>query len=159
MTLIDDAPERSDMLFVVQSWDTAIKDTPNCDFSVCTTWGWRDHWYLLDVFRNRLDFPALKGAALALKQRWRPDLVLVEDTSNGTALAHQLRREGHHEFWPKMVKGSKFERFITQTDILQSDRVVFPTKAPWFESLKKEMLVFPNGRHDDQVDSVTQFLH
>ena len=50
----------------------------------------------------------------------------------------QLRREDHLEFWPKKVKGSKFERFITQTDILQSNRVVFPTKAPWFEGLKKE---------------------
>jgi phage terminase large subunit-like protein len=53
MTLIEHPPERSEMLEVVQSWDTAIKDTPNCDFSVCTTWCWRDRWYLLDVFRMR----------------------------------------------------------------------------------------------------------
>ncbi len=57
------------------------------------------------------------------------------------------------------MKGSKLERFIAQTDMLQSDRVVFPTKEPWFEGLKKELLVFPSGRHEDQVDSVTQFLH
>jgi predicted phage terminase large subunit-like protein len=159
MTLIEHPPDRSEMLEVVQSWDTAIKDGPNCDFSVCTTWGWRDHWYLLDVFRNRLDFPALKAAALTLKRTWRPDLVLVEDTSNGTALVHQLRREDHTGFWPMKVKGSKFERFIAQTDILQSNRVVFPTKAPWFGALKNELFVFPNGRNDDQVDSITQFLN
>ena len=160
MNLIEEhPPERNEMLEVVQSWDTAIKDGPNCNFSVCTTWGWRERWHLLDVFRARLDFPDLKAAALALKRTWRPDRVIVEDTSNGTALVDQLRREDHLEFWRKKVKGSKFERFITQTDILQSNRVVFPTKAPWFEALKKELFVFPNGRHDDQVDSVTQFLH
>jgi hypothetical protein len=98
MSRIDHAPERSEMLHVVQSWDTAIKDGPNCDFSVCTTWGWRDRWYLLDVFRSRLDFPALKAAGLRLKRTWRPDLVLVEDSSNGTAMVQQLRSDKHLEF-------------------------------------------------------------
>ncbi len=158
MTLIDEAPERGEILKVVQSWDTAIKDGPTCDFSVCTTWGWLERWYLLEVHRARLDFPALKAAALAQKSRWRADLVMVEDSSNGTALVQQLRSDRHFEFWPKKVRGSKLERFIAQTDILQSDRVAFPTKAPWFEEFKRELLVFPNGRHDDQVDSITQFL-
>ena len=96
---------------------------------------------------------------MRLKREWRPDRVKVEDSNNGTALVQQLRNEGYLEFQYVRVKGSKLERFIAQTDILQSDRVVFPTKAPWFEALKKELFVFPNGRHDDQVDSVTQFLH
>lgn len=158
MTLIEHPPERSEILHVVQSWDTAIKDGPTCDFSVCTTWGSRERWYLLDVHRARLDFPALKAAALAQRSRWRADLVMVEDSSNGTALVQQPRSDRHFEFWPKKVRGSKLDRFIAQTDILQSDRVAFLTKAPWFETLKHELLVFPNGRHDDQVDSITQFL-
>lgn len=157
--LVERPPERGDLLHVVQSWDTAIKDSPDCDFSVCTTWGWRDGcWYLVDVYRARLGFPELKAAALAQKKRWRADLVMVEDTSNGTALVQQLRTDGHSEFHSKKVKSSKLERFVAQTDILQSNRVAIPTNAPWFEELKRELLVFPNGRHDDQVDSVTQFL-
>jgi len=159
MNLIDTPPERSAMQRVVQSWDTAIKDGPNCDFSVCTTWGWRDRWYLLDVYRARLDFPDLKAAALDLKRRWRPERVLVEDAGSGSSLVQQLRSERHHEFKSIRPRGSKFERFIAQTDILQSDRVAIPTGMPWFAGLKRELLVFPNGKYDDQVDSVTQFLH
>ena len=158
MTLLDAVPSRDEMLWVVQSWDTAIKDKPGCDYSVCTTWGWTGRWVLLDVFRERLDFPALKAAALRLYERWRADKVLVEDSSNGTALLQQLRVDGYVDFkeWP--VRGDKFERFIAQTDILQSERVAIPKTAPWFETLKRELLVFPNGRYDDQVDSVSQFL-
>ena len=95
---------------------------------------------------------------MALQQQWRPDMVLVEDSANGTALVQQMRNDRYFGFRHVRARGSKFERFIAQTDMMQSDRVVFPTKAPWFAALKKELFVFPNGRHDDQVDSVTQFL-
>ena len=159
MTLIDAPPPRDEILWVVQSWDTAIKDKPGCDFSVCTTWGWDgNRWVLLDVLRERLDFPALTSAAVRLKTTWRPDKVFVEDSSNGTALVQQLRQEGRLEFQYVRPHGGKFERFIVQTDMLQSDRLAFPTSPCWFEPLKNELLVFPNGRHDDQVDSVTQFI-
>jgi phage terminase large subunit-like protein len=38
---------------LVQSWDTAIKNSPSADFSVCTIWGWEDGvWYLMDIAAN-----------------------------------------------------------------------------------------------------------
>ena len=30
--------------------------------------------------------------------------------------------------------------------------------APWLAEYLHEMTVFPNGKHDDQVDSTAQFL-
>jgi phage terminase large subunit-like protein len=35
---------------------------------------------------------------------------------------------------------------------------VLPNKAPWLEDLRAEVLAFPNGRHDDQVDALSQLL-
>jgi len=35
----------------------------------------------------------------------------------------------------------------------------FPVTAPWLAEYLHEMTVFPNGKHDDQVDSTPQFLH
>src|SRR5262245_48020319 len=56
-----DKPERFHQ--IIQSWDTANKDTDLSDYSVCTTWGViRNHVYPLDVFRRKLDFPSLKRA-------------------------------------------------------------------------------------------------
>jgi len=50
-------PPASERLLTFQSWDTASKGGPENDWSVCTTWllvrGKR--WYLLDVWRGRVD--------------------------------------------------------------------------------------------------------
>src|SRR5439155_26998033 len=57
----DERPESFDR--IVQSWDTANKATELSDFSVCTTWGVKGKdLFLLDVFRRRFEYPALKRA-------------------------------------------------------------------------------------------------
>jgi predicted phage terminase large subunit-like protein len=33
-----------------------------------------------------------------------------------------------------------------------------PNKAPWLDAFLAELVSFPHGKHDDQVDSVVQFL-
>ena len=37
-------------------------------------------------------------------------------------------------------------------------RVLFPRNAPFLGELERELLMFPQSRHDDQVDSITQAL-
>jgi len=34
-----------------------------------------------------------------------------------------------------------------------------PERAAWLRDFQAEMKQFPNGRYDDQVDSVSQFLN
>lgn len=65
----NEKPERFDR--IVQSWDTANKDTELANFSVCTTWGMkRQHMFLLDVYRRKVDFPNLKRAVRELAARY-----------------------------------------------------------------------------------------
>ena len=45
-------------------------------------------------------------------------------------------------------EGAKFE----------AGRVYFPRNAPFLPELEAELLTFPQGKHDDQVDSITQAL-
>ncbi len=33
-----------------------------------------------------------------------------------------------------------------------------PESAPWLDDFKAEIMAFPNGLFDDQVDSLSQFL-
>ena len=55
------APERALGDRVVQSWDTATKAETTNDYSVCTTWLIRGRdYYLLDVLRERLEYPDLR---------------------------------------------------------------------------------------------------
>ena len=42
--------------------------------------------------------------------------------------------------------------------MIEAERVFFPKNAPWTADFLSEILAFPNGKFDDQVDSMTQFL-
>ena len=88
-------PPSSERLTVVQSWDTASKGGPENDWSVCSTW-LRTRGaacFLLDVWRRRVDYPALKANAIALAKQWKATRVLIEDTGAGTALIQELRAQ------------------------------------------------------------------
>jgi predicted phage terminase large subunit-like protein len=151
--------EREDFRAVVQSWDTAVTAEPDSDFSVCTTWGYRDGiWHLLDRYRARLEYPDLKRKVRALAHEWRAGQVVIEKDNVGYSLVQELRREGmHHVIYLRPIL-SKEERAVGQTGKIEAGRVLFPKEAPWLDSFRHEITVFPNGRHDDQVDSMVQFL-
>jgi predicted phage terminase large subunit-like protein len=159
LNLIDTPPDRKRVHRLVQSWDTAIKDSPTADFSVCTTWGWREGvWYLMDLRRDRLEYPELKAMVRHQLTSWRADKVLIEDSGNGHALWRQLKNEGFHNIVLPKPRDSKVERLTGQLDMLQSPQVAIPTQVPWWNDLARELRAFPNVRYDDQVDSISQFL-
>lgn len=166
-----EAPPRESLLHVAQSWDTALSDGPKSDYSVGTTWGYHaNSWLLLDVVRTRLSYSDLLARVRRERAKWRADTVIVESAGMGIALLADLSRdhrclsapEHHsptcerHGYVPKI---GKEERLAVGVDRLYSGTVRLPEQAPWLPDLKREMLGFPNLTHDDQVDSVTQFLH
>ncbi len=51
----------------------------------------------------------------------------------------------------------KRSRLIAQSDLFAGGSVRLPKSAPWLEDFTAELLAFP-GRHDDQVDALTQGL-
>ena len=42
--------------------------------------------------------------------------------------------------------------------MIEQGRVFLPVAAPWLDDFKIELIQFPTGRHDDQIDSMSQFL-
>jgi len=139
---------------VIQSWDTAAKDGAQNDWSVCTTWLLVDnHFYLLDVTRDRYQYPQLRDTALALAKRYRPSAILIEDASTGIALAQELNQTRYCYIKPIPVERDKIGRLYVQQGKFAAGLVLFPRDASFLE-----LLVFPQGRNDDQVDSITQAL-
>ena len=55
-------------------------------------------------------------------------------------------------------KGGKVDRMEAQSARIEAGQVVVPEDAPWLAVFLSELLAFPHGRFDDQVDSVSQFL-
>jgi predicted phage terminase large subunit-like protein len=144
---------------IVQSWDTASTPGTLGDFSVCTTWAIaRDRYYLLDVFRERLGYPELKQAVVEQARLFRPDSVLIEDKSSGTALIQDLRAAGVRNVEAYKPKGDKIIRMHAQTATIKSGFVFVPEEAHWVDEYLNEMTSFHYGKHDDQVDSTSQFL-
>lgn len=156
----DSAPAQDRDGYIVQSWDTAQKVAENNDYSVCTTWLVKgSDYYLLDVVRERLDYPSLKRRVVELARRHNARCVLIEDKGAGTSLIQDLRID-QTGLRPIEIKpeGDKATRMATQAPAIEAGQVHLPRSAPWLDAFKAEFLSFPYGRHDDQVDSVAQFL-
>jgi predicted phage terminase large subunit-like protein len=144
---------------VVQSWDTASKAERRNDYSVCSTWLIRgEALHLLDVLRERMEFPELKRRVVELHRRHGVDVVLVEDKGSGTALVQVLREEGC--VYPIAIapEADKATRLYTQSMHIEAVRVLLPAEAPRLDDFRAELLRFPQRWHDDQVDSLSQFL-
>ncbi len=145
---------------ILQSWDTANKDTELSNFSVCTTWGVKDqHLFLLDVFRRRVDFPSLKRAVIDLASVHRAHIVLVEDKASGISLIAELRSQNFSIVQEApSIDGDKVMRLRGQTAKIAGGFVLFPKEAHWLDTYILELVTFPNSKNDDQVDSTVYAL-
>jgi predicted phage terminase large subunit-like protein len=146
---------------ILQSWDTANKSGELNDFSVGTTWGmYKDHFYLLDVFRKRLNYPELKRAVIDHARLHKANKIFIEDKGSGTQLIQELEKEllfGIRPYEPP-TGTDKIMRLHAQTALFESGRVLLPVSAPWLDEYVRELTTFPGGKFDDQVDSTTQAL-
>lgn len=143
----------------MQSWDTASKGGPDNDWSVCTTWivSRKKLWYLVDVWRRRVDYPALKASVESLAKKWGARRVLVEDTGAGTSLVQELRSRVSGIIAVK-PEGDKASRMAVASAKFEAGQALLPEQAPWLPDLEAELFVFPGSRHDDQCDSISQAL-
>jgi predicted phage terminase large subunit-like protein len=152
--------ERPIFIRIIDSWDTAFKKGASNDYSVCTVWGETGNgFYLLDVFRKKIEFPELKRTAVSLHRRDNASAVLVEDKASGQSLIQMLRKDTPLPVKPVKVDSDKEARAYAVTPLIEAGRVFLPENAPWLYDFIEELSSFPSGEHDDQVDSTTQALN
>jgi predicted phage terminase large subunit-like protein len=158
-----DDPPKID--FIVQAFDTALTTKARSDFSVCHTWGvWENeedgtqNVILLNKVKGKYEFPELKQMAHEQYKDWDPDSVIVEAKASGQPLIDEMRRSGIfvQDFSPG--KGQdKIARLNAVADMFASGHVWFPENA-WAAATVEEILAFPAGEHDDEVDTMTLAL-
>jgi predicted phage terminase large subunit-like protein len=153
-------PPASAGSFVVQSWDTASKGGPDNDWSVCATFlSTNDcQWYLLELWRGRVDYPGLKAKVQELAQKWGAKQVLVEEAGTAIGLLDELR---FHVRGLTRIKPDrdKVTRMSIASAIFEAGQVHFPERASWLAELEAELFSFPGSHHDDQVDAISQVLN
>lgn len=153
-------PPRNFFHKIVLSCDPATTDRITSDYSVVLTWGFRDEkWYLLDVLREQMQFDKLTDRLIAEHKRWKADALVIEGASIGLSLYQMVKKAR----LPGLIraispKGSKEDRLAKATVQLRSGNFLLPESAPWLEALRKELVAFPDGRNDDQVDALSQFV-
>ena len=153
-----DGPLDLSRAIIRQSWDTAAKTALENDWSVCVTIAEIDGCHhVLDVFRAKLTFPGLLAKAIELHRRYGPRRLLVEDTGIGTSLIAVLKQERINAIGVKAVE-SKANRLRAQLPKIEAGRLLLPRNASWLQEFISELLGFPSGRHDDQVDALTQAM-
>lgn len=158
LSYCDHLPDNGNGDVIFQSWDTASKTAISNDWSVGTTWLFCEgRYYLLDLFRDKLNYPDLRAKMISWAVAYNPRIIAIEDTGAGTGLLEELRREGLDSIAVR-PGASKFVRAQRHTPKFQSGRVLFPRAAPWLSAMEAELLAFPAARHDDQVDSIMQAL-
>jgi predicted phage terminase large subunit-like protein len=113
---------------------------------------------LLDVKKGRWDFPELKAIAKEQYGFWEPETVIIEAKASGMPLTHELRQIGIPVINFTPSKGNdKLSRVHSISPLFESGMVWAPDES-WAEEMIEECAAFPNGRHDDLVDSMTQAL-
>ena len=144
----------------VQSWDTAFKKNQENDYSVCTTWVYTNTgFYLIDVWRGRVEFPELKRKVVELAKLHSVNEILIEDKASGQSLIQELQRNTILPIKAIKVENDKIARVHSVTPLIESGKVYLPKEAHWLKGFLDEMEEFPNGEFDDTVDSVSQFLN
>ena len=151
--------------YIIQSYDTAFSKKETADYSAITTWGvfypdegTQPNLILLDSKKGRWDFPELKRIAYEEFKFWDPETVIIEAKATGMPLTHELRNMGIPvvNFTPSRGN-DKVSRVNSISPLLESGMVWAPDTR-WANELIEECAAFPNGEHDDLVDSTTQAL-
>lgn len=161
----EELPERFRRVVAVA--DTAHKAGAQNDYTVAGLWGeTRNAYYLLDLLRGRWEYPEMERALVArwqtwrnLPAGWRPSRFIVEDASSGTALIQRLSAETTIPVEPfKTGSRDKEARAHTASGYQASGKLLIPERpkdsVSGFDvgAFVSEHALFPNGKHDDQVD-------
>jgi phage terminase large subunit-like protein len=112
-------------LTTIAALDAATKTGVGNDYSVIVVLGVAQQaYYVLDVVRRKVE------------------------------LVQTLRRETRLPIVSVVPHGSKIARFEAVSGLLESRRVLLPEDAPWLDEFERELLSFPGGKFDDQVDAL-----
>lgn len=170
---------------IVQSWDTAFEATSTADPSVCLTAGLlpcssyhrgesvmklgecEPHFdvYLLDLFRERLEWGDLTDAFRAQRIKWQPDMTVVEKRSSGVGLFQVANAAGANIKGVTAQEGKRARVVMgTAAGSVQGwfrlHRVRQPMGMPWVKSYQTELKDFTGDKtgKDDQVDATSHLV-
>lgn len=143
----------------VLSIDTAFKIKKENDYSVINFYGKTNTAsYMMDRWKQKVEYPDLKRAVIACAERFNPHEILIEDKASGQSLIQELRRGTNLPIKAVQVDKDKIARANASVGFIEAGKLLLPESAPWLLDYIDTMAAFPNAAHDDDVDATTQYL-
>jgi predicted phage terminase large subunit-like protein len=144
--------------------DLAATKRTTSDWTVAAVWDvapWLtpSRLLLVHVHRERLEGAEHLDLVKRLNAQWRPQFIGIEEAMQGSMTLAYSQRQGiivrplKHKSRDKVFRAKEAEL------LCENHRVYFPKRASWLSDWEHELLLFPTGTHDDQVDCFAYAAH
>ena len=143
-------------LNIYQGWDLAISTKETADYTVCTTLGIskEKQIYVLDWYRDRIDFPTQVRVVKKLAEKWDPSQIAIESNAYQQALPQQLKKTSMLPIKEVKRTKDKVTRITSAFVHFENGKIILPENHPELDNFINEYVYFPQGKHDDMLDSV-----
>jgi len=145
----------------VMSIDCAAKGKERSDYTAILVFrqGVDGFHYLVDVWRKKETMENVVRTMARLMRLWQVNHAIIEDSGMGAQIIENYAMKTPAPLIPYVPagKGSKDFRFDAAAAWITSGRILFPKNAPWIIDFINELIAFPNGANDDQVDAFSQY--
>ena len=142
-------------LNIYQGWDLAISTKETADYTVCTTLGVskEKQIYVLDWYRDRIDFPTQVRMVEKLADKWNPSQIGIESNAYQQALPQQLKKTSMLPIKEVKRTKDKVTRITSAFVHFENGKILLPENHPELDNFINEYVYFPQGKHDDMLDS------
>lgn len=147
--------------------DTAMKAKEQHDYSVFMHWGEgaNGNAYLIDMLRGKWEAPELEQAFVAFYNKCKHNSALklqkalIEDKASGTGLIQSIKRKYKIPIVGiQRNREDKVQRAMAAIPNIEAGYVFLPKGAHFLNDLLAECRLFPNGKNDDQIDTISDAL-
>ena len=156
MYLFDNKQVNHNDLRIITTVDLATSTKESADFTVVCTLGIdkNQNVFVLDLIRRKMEAPDVLKLLEAVYEKWLPSVIGVESAGYQLALIQMAKRQTSLPIVKLKADRDKFSRALPLSAKMESGIVYYPNESVWYSDLEKEMLQFPAGEHDDQVDAL-----
>ncbi len=142
-------------LIILASADLAVTVTEQADYTVFVICGVAadNSIFIFDIIREKIEGASHIKYLRNIYKRYKPALIGIEAVQYQLSLVQQAQAEGLPVKALRADK-DKISRALPLAAKMEAGKVYLKRNAEYLNALIDELLKFPNGKHDDQVDAL-----